>query len=86
MNFHALENVIGFTDLGLEQLILYQQLILYYLTYFVSIFDLFRITNLFCSKIALVCIAWPTYFVPTLDLICYKTVRRILARFQGDTK
>ena len=55
-------------------------------TYFVSIFDLFRITDLFCSKIALFCITWLTYFVPTADLICYKMVRRILARFQGDTK
>ena len=56
------------------------------MTYFVSIFDLFRITDLFCSKIALFRITWPTYFVPTVDLICYKTVRRILTRFQGDTK
>ena len=61
------------------------------MTYFVlpdlfCINDLFRITDLFCSKIALFCITWPTYFVPTADLICYKPVRRILARFQGDTK
>ena len=49
-------------------------------------FDLFRITDLFCRKIALFCITWPTYFVPTADLICYKTVRRILTRFQGDAK
>ena len=62
-------------------------------TYFVSttyfvLPDLFRfhITDLFCSKIALFCITWLAYFVPAVDLICYKTVRRISTRFQGDTK
>ena len=65
---------------------LYQQLILHNLTYFVSIFDLSCIIDLFCSEIALFCITWPTYFVSAVDLICYKMVRRILTRFQGDTK
>ena len=51
-----------------------------------SNFDLFRITDLLCSKIALFCITWPTYFAPTVDLICSKIVHRILTRFQGDTK
>ena len=59
---------------------------LFCINYLFLLPDLFRITNLFCSNIALFCITWQTYFVPTADLICYKTVRRILARFQGYTK
>ena len=38
------------------------------------------------QKIALFCITWPTYVIPKADLICYKTVRKILIRFQGVTK
>ena len=58
-------------------------------TYFVSttyfvLPDLFRISDLFCNKIALFCITSPTYFIPIVDLICYKMVRRILTRFHGD--
>ena len=47
---------------------------------------LISITDLFCSKIALFRITLPTYFVSTIDLICYKMEHRILTRFQGDIK